>query len=218
VNEILLNLEIDAQVITDEALIDGALGENQGAIEKAARMQLLKLLSVLSQSNEQVLVVDGDTLYLRGRSWIDETHIVMPVSQEFLPRHTNFNRRKLGLKSNSGLGFVTHHQVVCKECVLKIIYRAGGIDSLAEKMQTSYAQVKRWNDEYPSEWQFLGDFMMENELHKVMPVRFANIGIDRNLINLKIGENLNRSSILGELEKLASSVPQLYSISLHSYK
>ncbi len=218
VNEILNDLEIDAEVITDEALIKEYLKDNKASIEKAARMQLLKLLSVISQESRQVLVVDGDTIFLKGRNWVQENKTAFPISQEFLPRHTNFSRQKLGLKSESGLGFVTHHQVVCKDCVEQIISRAGGIESLADKMQSAFGKTECWNDVYPSEWQFLGEFAMETERHEVVPVRFANIGLNRELINLEFSRDLNRTKIQFELEKLAKSVPKLYSISLHSYK
>lgn len=218
VDVVLRALKINAQVIIDEDLLEQSLGTSSSKVEKAVRMQLLKLLSVVTQNEKEVLVVDGDTLYTKGRNWIHDKQVVLTVSQEFLPRHTNFNRRHLGLKSNSGLGFVTHHQVVCKKCVEDIISQAGGIYSLAEKMQTSFSRTSLWEQEYPSEWQFLGDFMMESTKHKTIVARFANISIDRKVIKLEFEKKIDATNILIELENLAKQVPTLHSISLHSYK
>jgi hypothetical protein len=218
VRTILNELDIEAQVITDEEILEEFMVDGMPKIEKAARMQLLKLLSVISQNSKEVFVLDGDTLFLKSRAWIHDKRILFPISQEFLPRHTNFNRRHLGLESKSGLGFVTHHQVVCRECVEQIIAQAGGVNALAEKMQTSFSRIANWEDEYPSEWQFLGEFMLESNNHEVIPVRFANIGIDRKLINLKFGQDLKRDQVLEELEELANKAPGIHSISLHSYK
>ena len=181
-------------------------------------MQLLKILAVVSQKEKQVLVVDGDTIYLKSRTWVSNEEVVFPISQEFLPRHTNFNRRRFGLKSDSGLGFVTHHQVVCKECAEELICRIGGIASMAEKMQSVFAQINQWDTEYPSEWQFLGDFSLETQMHRVVPARFANVGINRKMLMINFDQPLNSTNILSEIEKLANSAPNLHSISLHSYK
>lgn len=218
VREILAHLEIDARILTDEDLITNFLGEEKTLIEKDVRMQLLKLLAVLSLNNKEMLVVDGDTVFLKSRIWIFEEKIVFPVSQEHLPRYSNFNRRRLGLKARSGLGFVTHHQVVCKKCVQDIVSKMGGISILAECMQSAFMNKKSWKDEYPSEWQFLGDFLLENIDHELLPARFANIGLDRNSIRLKIGKGSTNAEIVSELKELSKSASEIYSISLHSYK
>lgn len=218
VQTILEHLNVEAKILVDEELMESYLGDKKLIIEKAARMQFLKLLSVIFLENKESLVVDGDTIYLKQRTWIAGKKISFPVSQEFLPRHTRFSRRRLGLLSNSGLGFITHHQVVCKDCVKEIILRTGGVESFARVIQAVFSKTENWHDEFPSEWQFLGDFMMESNMHEVVPVRFANIGIDRKVIKLEFGQELDATNILIELENLARLVPALYSISLHSYK
>ena len=218
IREILARLEISAHIVTDEDLIEKFLGKEKTLIEKDVRMQLLKLLAVLSLNNKEMLVVDGDTVFLQSRIWVFQEKIVFPVSQEHLPRYSNFNRRRLGLMAKSGLGFVTHHQVVCKKCIEDIVSKMGGISILAECMQSAFMNKTSWKDEYPSEWQFLGDFLLENIDHELIPARFANIGLDRNSVRLKIGKGSTNAEIVSELKELSKFAPEIYSISLHSYK
>ena len=218
VHRILNHLEISAQIITDEDLIEQFSIEKSSSIEKAARMQLLKVLSVLSLNHKELLIVDGDTIFLKTRTWIQNEKMIFPVSQEFLPRHSNFNRNRLKFLSDSGLGFVTHHQAVCKECVQEIVLNTGGIVTLAEAMQSAFSDSSNWGNEYPSEWQFMGDHILENDKHTVVPVRFANIGIERKSIKLKLDKISSSAEMLREIEQLSSTNSGIYSISLHSYK
>jgi len=218
VHRILRHLEIRAQIITDEDLIEQFSIEKNSFIEKAARMQLLKLLAVLSLNHKELLIVDGDTIFLKNRTWIQNEKMIFPVSQEFLTRHANFNRNRLDLLSDSGLGFVTHHQVVCKKCVQEIVLNAGGIAILAEAMQSAFSDSSNWANEYPSEWQFMGDHILENDKHTVVPVRFANIGLERKSIKLELRKTSSSAEMLREIEQLSTTNPAIYSISLHSYK
>jgi hypothetical protein len=218
VHRILIDLEISAQIITDEHLIEEFFIEQNAFIEKAARMQLIKLLAALSLNHQELLIVDGDTIFLKTRTWIQNEKIIFPISQEFLTRHSNFNRNRLNFLSNSGLGFVTHHQVVCKKCVQEIVINAGGISILAETMQAAFSETSNWGNEYPSEWQFMGDYILESDNHTVVPVRFANIGIERKSIKLKLGKSYNSLEMIREIEELSNTNSALYSISLHSYK
>ena len=218
VHRILRRLKISAQIITDEDLIEQFSIEKNSSIEKAARMQLLKLLSVLSLHHKEVLIVDGDTIFLKTRTWIQNEKIVFPVSQEFLPRHVNFNRNRLNFLSDSGLGFVTHHQVVCKKCVEEIVFRCGGITVLAELMQSAFSDFSKGGNEYPSEWQFMGDYILENDKHSAVPARFGNIGIDRKTIKLQLDKTSNNTEMLREIEQLSTTNTGVYSISLHLYK
>jgi hypothetical protein len=218
VHRILSELEISAQIITDEHLIEKFSIEKNSFIEKAARMQLLKLLAALSLNHQELLIVDGDTIFLKSRTWTQNEKIIFPISQEFLTRHANFNRNRLNFLSNSGLGFVTHHQVVCKKCVQEIVLIAGGISILAKAMQSAFSDPSNWGNEYPSEWQFMGDFILESDKHTVVPVRFANIGIERKSIELELGKSSSSAEMLREIEQLSNKNPAIYSISLHSYK
>lgn len=216
--EIIDHLQVKAEIVTDEELLGKFLFGEKFSLDSPVRMQLLKLLAVLSQSHKEILVVDSDTIFLKQRHWIQDKKIVFPISQEFLVRHANFNRIRLDLLSNSGLGYVTHHQVVCKNCLEEIILRVGGLLQLTYLMQSAYSKFGNWEFEYPSEWQFMGDFIFQSDTHEVVPVRFGNIGISRELIKLRVGKWLSGTEILNDIEELSAMQPDIYSISLHSYK
>ncbi len=215
---VLIQLEIDAGIITDEELLASFFRDSKVDIKKAARMQLLKLLAVLSLNYDEIMVADGDTLYIKSRNWRKDKKIVYPVSQEYLIRHKNFNQHWLALSPRSGLGFVTHHQIIVKKCLEEIVLRAGGILALSQIMQTVFANTDNWHIEYPSEWQFLGDFTSEHRDYELVPARFANLAISRNSLRLNIGIVSSATDVKSELDKIAELVPEIYSISLHAYK
>lgn len=218
VRKLLNSLKIEAEIIIDEDLIAEFFGHSQVIIQKAARMQLLKLLAVISLPCDEILVADGDTLYMKPRNWLMSNKVVYPVSQEYLVRHKNFNRGRLRLSSTSGLGFVTHHQVVFKESVQEIVLRAGGVVALAQIMQSVYANTENWHREYPSEWQFLGDFLYKHTEYELVPARFANLAISRNVLAVDFCSISTSTEGRSELNRIAKSVPEAYSISLHAYK
>ena len=199
----------------EEILIRSGIG-NMQFTSSVSKMEIVKIC-ITNKSSVNSLIVDADTLLLRKRNWLADSTQITPVAQEYLFGHNKFLNQLLGKDKNSGLGFVTHHGLLRGEIITELVGKCGGIESLAKAIDSG-VEVG-WSKEhgFPSEWQLYGEFLV-TEKHSVFstPAAFINLGVTRNLLNLKDSPSFAECSKV--VDKLRTSLPKLGSLSLHAYK
>jgi len=218
VDEIIGNLNLYANFISDEELLTKYLDESWKTMSSVPRMEVLKILCGLHSTAGISLVVDGDTILLRKRIWASRHKTLLIVAQEYLLRHLNFNEIILGEKQLSGLGFVAHHQVLVAD-ELQILVKSGdGIVTLATKFQDSYKNFTSENNIFPSEWQLIGDLRIKENPRNIAYAKFSNYGISRDSIRWDFAVTDTYEEVVQKISELKRACPGLYSLSLHRYK
>jgi len=180
-----------------------------------AKMEFVKLAASTFHPSEEILVVDGDTLYLKKRVWSNPTSIVLALAQEYYVEHVAFHHRILDLKSRFGLGFVTHHSYFVKKSVVQIVLKFGGLQKLARAIGDGLSNGFA-SGSFPSEWQMYGDWSLEMSTKNVKIANFNNLGVSRNIFPLL--SNPTIKEVDDFLVKIKSVAPTLGSLSLHDYK
>lgn len=213
-----LSKYVPFNLITDEELFSRFESESTIKMSSVPKMEILKLICALQSQTGKTLVLDGDTLLLRRRTWVSGNSLVIPVAQEYLLRHINFNRNFFNLDSNVGLGFVTHHQLLIKSEVKRVIALIGGEEKLMQVFDNAYTNFSEKNNVFPSEWQLIGDWMYEKSDYKIFFVSFINLGMSRNHFAMDFLENPTIDQIRVLIEFIRRTKPFLGSLSFHAYK
>lgn len=210
-----LDLNMEPTLITDERVIDKYIAKNFKFSSTVPKMESIKLCLPSLSNSENMLVVDGDTIYLKKRVWRSKNSICQVVAQEYMSEHINFHKDKLNLKCNSGLGFVTHHSFFIRSEIDSIRSAWGGMQELAMAIDSQFQQGFD-SGAFPSEWQMYGDWIFEQKKYKFEAARFDNLGISREALPLV---HFPDTKVITELLfELKSAVPNLGSLSLHDYK
>lgn len=216
--EIIERLNLKASYISDEDLLNDFLGKSWETMPRVPRMEMLKILCGLHSRTGKCLVVDGDTVLLRQRTWASQSRTILIVAQEYLLRHLNFNEMILGQKQTSGLGFVAHHQVLDTEELLILVQESDGISALASRFDESYKKYNTDNNVFPSEWQLIGDLRIKSNARNVAFAKFSNYGVSRDAIKWRFATTDTYVEVVKKISELRISCPGLYSLSLHRYK
>lgn len=219
INVLLEDLPFDYQILSDETLISNYLEPENQNISGTPKMEILKFLCALHSSSGNALVVDGDTLLVKGRNWVSDEVTVISVAQEYLKRHIEFSKAMIRDFNQTGLGFITHHQLIRKDYLKSLLIEVGGIDQLVHRFERTYNEFNlHANHAYPSEWQLYGDWVSTRYVKKVRYCNFSNVGMPREVF---ISSNVNPLEDLSSLDRLReklTSIKGLGSISLHAYK
>jgi hypothetical protein len=213
------NMSISTRLnyLSDEELLKRFKLENFDFIRPNIKMEILKVVAVLNCDSDAVLLVDGDTILLEERNWITEEKQIVLVAQEYTPSHVQFNRKFLNLKHQTGLGFVTHHQVVRRTFIEELVLEGGGLLNFVNCFDSVASDFYlRSGSCFPSEWQLFGDFLLSRYPESAVLSSFRNLGMSRK--NVTYFSKTRNLSVLAEILRLQKAAPNLASVSFHGYK
>jgi hypothetical protein len=219
VNEVFrkMSRDVDLCYLSDEKLLKRFGLENFNFIRPNIKMEVLKVLAVLGCDSEAALLIDGDTILLKERKWITDEKQIVLVAQEYTPSHINFNRKHMDLSQLTGLGFVTHHQVVRRSFLEELVSEKGGLHHFVNCFESAAAEFYlRSGPDFPSEWQLFGDFLINRYPESAVLSSFKNLGMSRKNVGY-FSKNIDRSA-LAEILRLQKAAPNLASVSFHGYK
>jgi hypothetical protein len=219
VNEVFQNIsgDVDLNYLSDEELLKRFGLENFNFIRPNIKMEILKVLAVLGGDREAALLIDGDTILLEERKWITDEKQIVLVAQEYTPSHINFNRKHMDLNQLTGLGFVTHHQVVRRSYLEELVSEKGGLHNFVNCFESAASEFYlRSGPDFPSEWQLFGDFLLNRYPESAVLSSFKNLGMSRKNVGYFL-KNSDRSA-LAEILRLQKAAPSLASVSFHGYK
>jgi hypothetical protein len=219
IRKLLGKTSIKYHFLSDESLVAEYLNDVNQGITGTPKMEILKYLCALKSKSGNALVIDGDTLLIRKRNWVSNETQIIPVAQEYLERHIDFSTQVIHKLNRSGLGFITHHQLIRKSFLIDMLNEAGGMDNLAIIFQQTFVDFKRGTSRaYPSEWQLYGDWLSTKYQTQVRYCLFSNIGMAREEFLAANSVFLTDLPGLHKLHERLNSIKGLGSISLHSYK
>lgn len=211
-----LSLDFKLTVSTDEEILSSAGLSTIDFVSSVAKMEILKLV-LGSLSTSPILILDGDTLLLRSRTWISDSTQITPVAQEYFLGHKNFSERLLNQPIQNGLGFVTHHALFVPEQIKRMFGMVGGVQKLAHEINNGVRGGWTLPSEFPSEWQIYGDSLSTTKSAiQPVPASFSNIGMSRTILG--INGRVSQTDCMNVLNRIKIAAPLLGSISFHDYK
>jgi hypothetical protein len=183
-------------------------------------MLILKYLCPLFSDLENVLVVDGDTIFLQPRQWLTLDKKLIVVSQELHVFHLDYCRRFFSIESNHNLGFTTQSQILSKSDIEAIAMHIGGLNDLAKNFSKVYNEFHtNVNKQYfPAEWQLACEWSRLFNERKSVYGNYSNLSFSRNVFFEFMNNNHLESYDSNCHNFLRKIVPRLGSISLHDYK
>lgn len=204
---------------SDEALLGQHHLSSKSFAKGNIKMEIVKIIAALQGSEESSLLIDGDTVLLKARNWVTPNKYILMVAQEYSNSHINFNMQNLDHFQRTGLGFVTHHQLVKKKNVIQLVENFDGIPGLAHSFEkSSEAFYLKGEQLFPSEWQLIGDFQLEQDNNSVNLVNFCNLGLSRSKLPLLFEPWLNVGDLQNRINFLRNTAKGLGSLSFHQYK
>lgn len=180
------------EVIIDDELLSPALAARidqlvPGPRRGWMRQQVLKLLAVLTRADASAaLVVDADTVLLRGRTWVaHDGRQALAVAREFHPPYAKHAERMWGPAVRRSLvSFVTHHQLMQRE-VLEAMFGVTG------EGLTRWLDLGDWAETSAiSEYHGYGSWLCAFQPQRVAPARFSNVEARRSSVLLTPGESV----------------------------
>lgn len=212
-----LGQNLNLKFLSDEELLKRFELDNFKFVRPNIKMEIIKVLAVLHSRTEAVLLIDGDTIILKERNWITSEKQIVLVAQEYTPQHINFDKKYLNSGNLSGLGFVTHHQVIRRSHLVELISDSMGLLDFVNHFNSAASEFYlRSGSDFPSEWQLFGDYLLNRHSDKVVFASFKNLGVSRKRISNFLGNS--ESSAPTEYSRLKKAVPHLASLSFHGYK
>jgi hypothetical protein len=216
--EVFQMFQFQSNFLSDESLFKKYLDRDGGDLPGVPKMEILKLLSALDSPSGIALLIDGDTWLLRKRTWVTVNARILVLAQEYLKRHRLFNSEVVGIDTDKGLGFVSHHQVVETRILQDWLEHRGGIEIIAQKIVKCYGTFDRSGSAFPSEWQLIGALTIHDAEKKTHIAKFSNYGMSRDLLRWKMEDAHNSKDIENLLENIRRAAPRIGSLSLHRYK
>jgi hypothetical protein len=222
VNSIIQILELNksVEVISDEMLLSQFNLTRSDFVSGHPIMQIMKFICALHSTCSASIIFDGDTLFLKSKSWISSRGIHLILSQENHQMHRRFNIESAGLRSDSGFGFTTQAQALLKDYVVELSNEFGGVRNLAlifnKTCSDYYSNIS--SGKFPSELQLYGDWVIERKSQTPILSANKNISIARSEFQFALPVDFNVRHVEFIYESLISLCPNAGSISLHAYK
>jgi hypothetical protein len=212
-----LGQDLNLKFLSDEELLTKYELVNFKFVRPNIKMEVIKVLAALHSNSEAVLLIDGDTVILKERNWITSEKQLVLVAQEYTPEHINFDKKFLNSRNLSGLGFVTHHQVIRRSHLMELISESKGLLDFVNFFNCAASDFYlRSGSDFPSEWQLFGDYLLNRHPEKAVLTSFKNLGVSRKRIRNFLESSEGVAST--EVSRLKKAVPHAASLSFHSYK
>ena len=169
--------------------------------------QLLKIKFLMQTNEENVLIIDADTILLHRRNWFDSSgrQLLMP-SEELTPQYYDFLSHK-GLEINRNLSFITHHMLIQVKYFKESLERIG-LGSFEDLLDfiNEYSILEN-NSPFSLDYELYGQYMLNYHPEKITLKKWSNISISKAKIFTKEDD-------LKVLEKLSKKYA---SVSMHSW-
>jgi len=141
------------------------------------------------------------------------------VAQEYSTTHINYDKLVIHNYEQQGLGFVTHHQLIKREVLQKLVESFGGVQVMADSFNNAASKYYFHGEQiFPSEWQLIGDFQYGTEHQNVVLANFSNLGMSRNKLDWMFDSITELGDIESRLRWLRTEAAELGSITFHGYK
>lgn len=210
---------IGLRYISDEVLLSDFAISSIEFVRGNIKMEIVKVLAGLTATEPCVLLIDGDTVLLRKRNWATTNQYLLMVAQEYSSTHINYDKLVIHNYEQQGLGFVTHHQLIKREVLKKLVESFGGVQVMADSFNNAASKYYyRGEQIFPSEWQLIGDFQYGTEHQNVVLANFSNLGMSRNKLDWMFDSMTELGEIESRLRWLRTEAAELGSISFHGYK
>lgn len=170
--------------------------------------QFLKLEAVLESNQENVLVIDSDTILVKKREFVFENkkQLLLP-SDEFNSEYYRNLEMVFGIHSPFKYSFVSHHLLFQKEVLAEILQnsKCENVDAFAVKV-LSESELNS-NSPFSVDYELYAQFLMQNYPQCVQLGRWGNLSLKRSPLLLNFVDT-RLINILGLF---------FFSISLHSW-
>jgi hypothetical protein len=208
------------RILTDEELLNKSGLVRSDFSSTHVIMLAIKFLCALDSESENVLIFDGDTIFLRSRAWRAKNRILLVVSQEHLSRYSRYCRTAFGLKSDSGFGFITQSQLFLRSVVQAIVNQVGSPKELALNFEKYYSkyQIDPKVDVFPVDWQLHADWVIERTQLEPLYGSYCNLSMSRHNLIIPLTGESSLVEIESKLDLIRGCVPKLGSLSLHAFK
>lgn len=215
-----LNLSAGINVKSDESMLNEFGLAHQAFPSSHSFMQILKFLCALSSEQENAVVVDGDTIFLRSRVWATSKKITLVVPTEYEKTHVQFVSKKFPDIHHSRLGFTTQAQVLRKSWIEEMIAEFGGLGEFIKLFTDAMREFLSGEDlsSFPCEWQVMGDWILTNKSGWIEFGSYLNISEVRSNILPKLNSNLSDATLDKFLYDLSTKFCDYASLSLHAYR
>jgi hypothetical protein len=218
--DICKELQLTYFVISDEYLLEKFNIRAEIFIYGHPKMLILKYLCALISDLDNVLVVDGDTVFLKQRQWLTPDKKLIVVSQELHAFHVDYCQSYFAINSSHKLGFTTQSQILSKKDIEGIVFHIGGLNELVKNFSDVYRDFHTGiNMQYfPAEWQLACEWSCLFNSRKSTFGNYSNLSFNRN----HFFDFMDRNGFISFDQNchafLKKTVPFLGSISLHDYK
>ena len=126
-------------------------------------------------------------------------------------------KKYLNLERVSGLGFVTHHQIIRRSHLEELIAEKGELLNFVSYFDSAASEFYLHSGrEFPSEWQLFGDFLLSRHPQKAVLSSFKNLGMSRRNVSYFLKGSVGSAS--AEIARMKATAPELASLSFHGYK
>jgi hypothetical protein len=213
-------VSIKLEYVSDEEILKKNALKRELFFNGHPVMQILKYLCVLDAPTTYSLLMDGDTVFLKNKTWITKSTTTMILAQENYLIHRAFNQKFAGLNADSGFGFTNQSQILSKQIVSDIVESFGGAILLASLFNETCKKFFENKDRglFPSELQLYGDWILERSKVHLALSSNRNISVSRSALAKIINSDNDIAGCPETYEFLKSVAPSAGSISFHAYK
>jgi hypothetical protein len=215
-----LKLSQKTEVKSDESMLLEFGLARQAFPSSHSFMQILKFLCALSSEQENVVVLDGDTIFFRRRVWVTSKKITLVVPTEYERTHVQFVVEKFPNIHHSKLGFTTQAQVLRKSWVEEMIAESGGLKEFITLFTNAMREFLSGENliSFPCEWQVMGDWILTNKSGQIEFGSYLNISEVRSNILPRLDSKLSEATLDVLLNELSTEYHNYASLSLHAYR
>lgn len=170
--------------------------------------QFLKLEAVLESKENNVLIIDSDTILTQKREFVfkNKKQLLLPSDEFNIDYYRNL-QMLFGLKTSSKYSFVSHHLLFQKDVLAEILQnsKCQSIDDFAVKVLSESELTS--SSPFSVDYELYSQFLLSNYPQRVQLSRWGNLSLRRSDFFLKLADT-KLINILGLF---------FFSISLHSW-
>ena len=172
-------------------------------------------------SDSEILILDSDTVLLRGNSWINNRkEQLISISEEYhYPYQFHLERflssqREDPSRFRLSYSFVTHHGVFQRE-ILDRLLQIDNLEDFEDRVLIWIGKINLAEDNvsFCCEWHSYGTYGMVTRPELFRVSSWRNLGIPRSKLENLMGANIEEISI----DQLRRRFPRCNSLSLHWY-
>lgn len=149
--------------------------------------QFLKLQAVIESQEENVLILDADTILLQKRNFVDERglQLLLP-SDEYNQDYYNNLADLFGLQPTPHYSFVSHHMLIQQKILIEVmqVSKCSGVNEFVRKVLTESELTS--DSPFSVDYELYSQYLLRNHQDKVQLSRWGNLSLKRSAKILKI--------------------------------